>query len=141
MGKKKDNTVWKTKPETQEVKDLKNFRYEKDPRLPFIFANRKQDYAESYDNPLGAYTTPMVRDQAVRANNAKLDQEYAAASAAENAQSNNIRLGQLTSIADRMSPQLVQKTGGFNWGAALGAAAGIGTGLMTAGAGTPAATL
>src|SRR5574343_862411 len=126
MGKKKDNTVWKTKPETQEVKDLKNFRYEKDPRLPFIFANRKQQYAESYDNQLGAYTTPMVRDQAVRANNAKLDQEYAAASAAENAQGNNIRLGQLTSVADMMSPQLVQKTGGFNWGGLL--SSGIGAG-------------
>lgn len=110
------NTFRQITPQnTADTDALRNFQFQGDPTAPYRNAQAKQSLHESYHNPYGAYTTPAVRDAAIRTGEMNLNQQQGQQSAEENATLNNMRYGQLAGLAEMTAPRIVQ-TGGTSSG-------------------------
>lgn len=78
-----------------------------------------------YNNPLGAYTTPELREQMTRSALGELGQQEGQAAREEQYDFNNQKLGQLGTVASLTRPELQQtKSYGFNSGQQQGSGAG-----------------
>lgn len=86
-----------------------------DPSIPYAFAQRRQDVANSFQNPLGAYTTPAVRDAANRVTGEKLAMDESTAMQASKLAGDEAAFGRQATVAGLTSPRLVQ-TGGTSSG-------------------------
>jgi hypothetical protein len=124
IGKKKTTTQqqqtntyqYLTPPTTPAVTELQGMVQKgSDPSIPFHFAQQREDLANSYMNPLGAATSPAVRDAANRVAGQRLGMAEQEAIKASNFNANNQAFGQQSTIAGLTSPQLVQ-TGGTSSG-------------------------
>jgi hypothetical protein len=96
---------------TPEIAALKEMKATLDPTIPYNFAQQKEDFNNSYVNPLGAYTTPAVRDAAVRANNERMNVAQSQAVQGSQYNADNTNYGRTAGVAAMTAPQLVQ-TGG-----------------------------
>ncbi len=67
-----------------DIDALRDFDFSSDPRIGYTFARAMQRNQDSYANPLGANTTPGLRDATLRAGNEDLAQQAAQAYAVEN---------------------------------------------------------
>lgn len=157
MGKKKtevktENTYdYKAPPITPEVQALKEFKATTDPTIPFHYAARRQELENSYQQPIGSYTTPAVREAANRSAGQALDMEQAAATQASQFNADNTNYGRNVTVAQMTSPQLIQtggtqtqsQSGGF-WGdlakSLIGNAAQAGLAFATGGGSVGAQT-
>ena len=138
MGKKKTTTTqtsnntygWQTPPTTPAVQELQTMVQKgSDPSIPYFFAQQREDLDNSFQNPLGAYTTSAVRDAASRTANERFGMAQSEAIKASNYSSNNQAFGQQSTIAGLTSPQLVQ-TGGTQSGTQV-QSGGFWSGLLT----------
>ncbi len=68
------------------------------------FERARQDNANSYNNPLGAYTTPDVRDKAIREQNSQLGQNESIALGNAANQNQQNAFGQQATVAGLMAP-------------------------------------
>jgi hypothetical protein len=109
---------------------LREFKFQSDPSQPYIYGRAKQDLERQSQNPYGAYTTPAVREAALKTGTMNLTQQQGQASAQENAQLNNMQYAQKAGVADLTRPQLVQMGGSYS-----GTGAGTGTSQQSGGLG------
>ncbi len=129
-----------TAPDTQDtirLRELANQNQGPDPSIRYAFANARKDLDNSYQNPLGAYTSPAVRDAANRASSERLGMAQNVALQDSNRASQQQQFGQQSALAGLTAPQLVQ-TGGTTvqqqsmLPSILGAVAGVGSSALTA---------
>lgn len=146
MGKKKTvqeqkNTFDYIAPKiTPEMEAIRNMRAQSDPTIPYRYANLRQQNADSYNNPLGSYTTPAVREAAQRVSNQHLAMDEAQATAESQYNADNENYNRAANYAQMTAPKFVQ-SGGTNTttqsggllGDILGGAVGIGANYATGG--------
>lgn len=92
---------------------------EVDPTIAYGYARRRQDLDNSYQNPLGAYTSPAVRDAAGRSAGRGLNMEAAVATSAGRREAQDRAFQQQSYIAGLTAPPVVQ-TGGSSTGTVQG---------------------
>lgn len=149
IGKKKtvqetkNNYEYKTAPETKDITALRELKATVDPSISYNYAQRRNDLASSFKNPLGGYTTPAVRDAAIRAGNAALSQDESQAVQASQYNADNANYARQAGLAAATAPQLVQTGGtqtqtqsGGLLGNILGGVAQAGLGYATGGLST-----
>lgn len=69
------NTYGQIVPQnTPEMDALRGWKYTSDPAQPYMYARAHEDLHESFHNPYGAYTTPAIRDAAMRSGDMELRQ-------------------------------------------------------------------
>ena len=135
---------WQAPPETADVTALRGMvsPVTPDPGIAYSFAKQRNDLGNSYKNPLGAYTSPAVRDAATRSIGQAFDMNERVASESSRRQAQDQAFGQQSYVAQLTDPRLVQ-TGGSSTGTMTGTqsynpgigsyisqAAGMGVGLM-----------
>lgn len=127
------NTFGQITPEdTPDIQSFRDFKYQADPSQPYVFARAHENLHNSHENPYGAYTTPAIREAALRTGDMNLTQMQGQQSAQENAQLNNMQANQKAALADLTKPQTVQ-TGGTYSGTSSGS--GTGTSQQSGGMG------
>lgn len=135
MGKKKTQTnTYQQLPVTPQVQQLQTMvNRGSDPSIPYAYAQRRQDVQNSYQNPLGAYTTPAVKDASERVANERLSMDEAAAIAASNYNAQQQAFGQQATVAGLTQPVMTSSTTSqpFNWGSVIGAGAQVGAAALT----------
>lgn len=92
---------------------------EVDPTIAYGYARARQDSDNSFRNPLGAYTTPAVRDAAGRSAGRAINQEAAVATSAGRREAQDRAFQQQSYIAGLTAPPVVQ-TGGSSTGTVQG---------------------
>ena len=104
-----------TPPDTEDTKAYRGWNPEADPSRPYQFARQRRDILNLYNNPLGAYTTPELREQMTKSALEENAQAEGQSALEENAQLNNMKGQKLGSLAALTSPQLQQsKQYGFD---------------------------
>jgi hypothetical protein len=98
-------------PDTQDIKDLRSMDIQEDPGIGHQFALLKENVHNSYMNPLGAYTTPDVREKQLRATDMDINQQETQAHRVGQYDVNQQRIGKQTGLAALTAPKLAQ-TGG-----------------------------
>lgn len=133
-GPKQTNTVtYAQTPVTSQQQQLASMVQQgSDPTIPFAFAKRREDVNNSFFNPLGAYTTPAVRDASSRVANERMSMEENNAIQASNAQNSQQAFNRQATVADMTRPV---QTGGTSytqpgWGSAVAAGAQMGVSLL-----------
>jgi hypothetical protein len=124
---------WQTPPETADVTALRGQKATLDPSIPYRYANMKEEFANTYKNPFGAYTTPAVRDAATRSNNERLSMAQGQAMAEGHYAADNMNFARQAAIAEMTAPRMVQ-TGGTSNGTVNGTttqSGGFWSGLIT----------
>ena len=127
-----------TPPDTEDIKALRGWNPQSDPTRPYQFARQRRDVLNLYNNPLGAYTTPELREQMTRSALGELGQQEGQAAREEQYDFNNQKLGQLSTLAALTKPELQQtKSYGFNSGqqqgsGTLGSVIGAGASIAVA---------
>ena len=115
------------------MKALEGMKASVDTSIPFNFANQREQLTNSYQNPMGAYTSPAVRDALQRSGGQGLAQQEAQAQQNSQNYANDTNYGRAASYAAMTAPKFVQ-TGGTSTqtqsggllGELLGGALGIG---------------
>lgn len=103
-----------TPPDTEDTKAFRSWNPEADPSRPYQFARQRRDILNLYNNPLGAYTTPELREQMTKSALEENAQQEGQSALEENAQLNNAKGQKLGSLAALTAPQLQQsKQSGF----------------------------
>lgn len=137
---------WQDHPETADVATLRGMvaPVTPDPGIAYSFGQQRNALNNTYRNPLGAYTSPAVRDAANRSAGQGFAQAERVASESSRRQAQDQAFGQQSYIAQLTDPRLVQ-TGGTSQGTSSGTqtqtynpgigsyisqAAGIGVGLL-----------
>jgi hypothetical protein len=101
---------WFQNPGSEDITALRGYKEQIDPAIGAQHSRRQTNLRASYSNPLGQYTTPAMRDAALRSQEGELEQDYGQAQ--RNAYSDQQgRTGQrMAGLAALTAPQL-QQTG------------------------------
>lgn len=130
-------------PDTPDIQAYRAFQPQVDPGLGYQYANARNKLNQSFDNPLGGYATPEMRDAMLRTGNRQLNQDEAQAFRAGTYDVNQQKAGQLGNLASltrgtnttgtSSGTGTMTGTGtgttqqsGISWGEILGAAANVG---------------
>jgi len=121
--------------QAQSVSD--KMRGQVDPRIRATFAGARADLKDSFLNPMGAYTTPAIRDATMRNGNAQLAQQEAQALSEADFTANGSEFDRLLALSQLTAPKLVQtggsstatQSGGIAQGI-IGGAASIGSAAL-----------
>lgn len=117
-------------PDSEDITALRGYRETLDPSIAHGYARRQSSLRNSYQNPLGQYTTPAMRDAALRSQEGDLEQEYGQA---QRVGYNDMqqRTGQrLAGLAGLTAPRLTQ-TGETSSGSSSGTSSGTYSGQGT----------
>lgn len=141
MGKQKTKQTvthaWKAPPETADVSALREMKATADPSIPFQYSKARQNYANTFANPLGSYTSPSTKEAAARVTNQALAQDEAQALEQSQFNANNANFGRQATVAQMTAPTLVNtggtqtQSGGF-WSGLLQQGIGAGAQLGSA---------
>ena len=101
---------WMTPPDTADIEAQRNFQFTADPRVPYTFAKTRSNLAESYNNPAGAYSTPALRDAALRASYEDIGQQEGQALREENYARQGLEYAKRADVASMTQPRLVQES-------------------------------
>lgn len=103
------------KPQTADYQQFKDFTPMTDPTTQYRYGAAKRDLLAQYQNPLGAYTTPELREQMTTSGLNELGQQAGQEYRQQAYDQNRLKMAQLESLMNYSSPQLVNtKTSGFN---------------------------
>lgn len=103
------------KPQTADYQAFKGFTPMADPTTQYRFGAAKRDLMQTYQNPMGAFTTPEMREQMTRSGLGELGQQEGQAYREQAYDQNRLKMAQLESLMNYSSPQMVNtKTSGFN---------------------------
>ncbi len=137
MGKKttRNEVSWSTPPATQATTNLQNMVDEGvDYSTPIrnAYARAEQDLNNSYQNPLGAYTTADVKDKTMRSQKRAMNQSMGmdlSEAAQQNAEG---KFNRQATVAGLTRPQMYgsKTTVSDPWGTAMGFA-GMGTNVAS----------
>lgn len=117
MGGKKQTTTqtntygWQASPGSADIDALRGMKAKADTSIPYLYARLRESADNSFKNPLGAYTSPAVRDAAARANSNGLGMQEAQAQQNSQNQADSVNFGRQAAVAGMTAPQLTQ-TGG-----------------------------
>lgn len=98
---------WMDVPRTPEFEAFQNLQIQRDPSLPNMFARQRQDFQNTFQNPLGAYTTPEMRRNMTQAGLADIGQNEAQAMREANFDFNRLNLGKAETAMNFTRPTLV----------------------------------
>lgn len=99
---------WMTPPDTADIANMRDFQFGADPRVPYTFAKTRSNVAESYNNPTGAYSTPALRDAALRASYEDIGQQEGQALREENYARQGLEYAKRADVASLTQPRMVQ---------------------------------
>lgn len=141
---------WMDVPKTPEFEAFQNLEIERDPSLPFQFGRQRQDFLNTFQNPMGAYTTPEMRRNMTQAGLQDISQNEGQANREANFDFNRLNLGKAETEMNFTRPQLVtpkewgtqtqfqpQQQGGGFWSGLLGGAGSAMSGLASLGMKVP----
>lgn len=98
------NYQWVDRPDSADIAALRAWDPGSDPSIPYRFAKNRERLLNSFQNPLGSYATPEMREAQTRAGLEKLSQEEGEAYQEDAYQKQQQKLGQLTSLAQMTQP-------------------------------------
>jgi hypothetical protein len=125
---------WKTAPDTPDTEAFRGWRPQVDPGLGYQYANAKNQLTSSFNNPLGGYQTPQMRDAQLRTGMRNLNQDESQAFRQGANDVNAQRGTQLGTLAALTHPQLVQTgSSGNASGTSSGTSSGTGTTTQSGG--------
>lgn len=125
-GSSQNQFGWQQTPDSQDISALRGYREQLDPSIAHGYARRQTNLRNSYQNPLGQYTTPAMRDAALRSQEGDLEQEYGQAQRVGHNDMQQ-RTGQrLSGLAGLTAPRLTQ-TGETSSGTSSGTTSGQGS--------------
>jgi hypothetical protein len=101
---------WQTPPDTADIAAQRNFQFSSDPRVPYNFARARANIGATYDSPTGAYTTPAIRDAAMRASYEDLGQQEGQALREEDYARQALEYAKRADVASMTQPRLVQES-------------------------------
>ena len=135
------NTQYGQVPETRFSQALEAWQPEIDPGLAYGFARRRADLERVARNPLGAYSTPEMREQLQRSDTGELGQQEAQAMRAGQYDVNQQEMNKRLALAHLNAPVPMKQWGYQSeayqkpsvLGSILGAAGQIGAGLAMGG--------
>jgi hypothetical protein len=110
---------WMDTPDSADIKAYRDWTPQMDQSISYGAGNAKNQLEKSFNNPLGGYTTPAMRDAALRSGNRQIDQDASQAFRVGQQDVNQQRGGQLGTLAGMTAPRLVQ-TGGSGTGSSSG---------------------
>lgn len=93
---------------SKDIDAMKDFKFEKDPRLPFVFGKARQRNEASFNNPMGAAISPALRDAMLRASNEEIGQSESQAYREENYGMQGLKYAQKADVAAMTAPKVVQ---------------------------------
>lgn len=67
---------WFQNPGSEDITALRGYKEQIDPAISAQHSRRQTNLRSSYQNPLGQYTTPAMRDAALRSQEGELEQDY-----------------------------------------------------------------
>lgn len=67
---------WFQNPGSEDISALRGYSEQIDPAIGAQHSRRQTNLRSSYQNPLGQYTTPAMRDAALRSQEGELEQDY-----------------------------------------------------------------
>lgn len=107
--------------ESEDINNLRDFQFTKDPGIGYAFSHAKQDLKGSYNNPIGGLYSANMRDSQIRAGLATLGQQEAQANSEAGQQLQGQQFGQKAAVASMTAPRLTQvSSSGSGTGAAQG---------------------
>ena len=106
------------------VDDLGGFQFQHDPRIGNTFSRQRQSAHDSFQNPMGGFTSPALRQSILRASDEDSAQNESQAYMNENFGFQGMKYGQLHDQATMKRPNVVQ-TGGTT--STSGSSSGSGT--------------
>lgn len=131
---------WKMTPDTADITAFRNFQPQADPSQGFRFARQRQGFLNTFQNPLGSYTTPELREQVTRSGLEEIGQNEQQVMRESQFDLNRLKMGQLGDLASLTRPQLVNtketgyqtnaKQGGGFFSSLLGGAAKVGAAFI-----------
>lgn len=101
---------WETPPDTADVQALRSHQFQVDPTIGHRVGGAIRRMQDSFQSPLGGYTTPQMRDAIQRTQERELLQEGGAQFRAGQYDVNNQQFGQKAAVAGMTAPRMVQKT-------------------------------
>lgn len=116
-------------PVTPQVTQLQSMASQgSDPSIPFAYAQRREDINNSFQNPLGAYTSPAVRDASHRVANERMSIDESEAVKASKFNTDQANFGRQATVAGLTQPVQTSGTSTTNpgWGQYLNAGIGAG---------------
>lgn len=121
-----------------DIDKLREAKFDIDPGLSAEYGKARSDLNKSFQQPLGAYLSPQVRDAQMRSGNERLNRDEAEAMRKGQYDVNNMKYGRDVTVAGMTAPPLVQ-TGSSSSGTGTisQTPSGIDTGLKIAGAVAP----
>jgi hypothetical protein len=119
---------WQTAPDTEDTKAYREWRPQIDPGLGAQYAGAKNSLTSSFNNPLGGYATPQMRDAQQRTGLRNLNQDESLAFRGAYNDVNAQRGNQLAGLSALTHPTLTQTgSSGNSTGNYTGNMAGTGT--------------
>ena len=98
------------KPSWDGLKKLEGWNPQADPTIGANFGQQKNDLERSFVAPTGSYQTPELREQQMRSGIQQIGQNQAIATRADQYGQNQLKLGQLESIAKLSAPEFANKS-------------------------------
>jgi len=130
---------WQTPPSTPATTALQGMvDTGPDPSIGYNYAQRREDYNNSFQNPLGAQTSSAVRDAATRVGGQRMSQDENNAMQSSRFANNEAKFGRQATVAGLTAPQLTS-TGSsgnatqstpFNWGGLISSGASMGASAL-----------
>jgi len=123
-------------PATTQLQSMVQSPTQIDPSIPYSYGREREDYQNTFQNPLGAYTSPAVRDAAQRVMGERLSEGESAAEQSSRLASQGQAFGQQATVAGLTAPQLVQSGAisvtrePFDWLGAIGTGASVGAAAL-----------
>lgn len=99
---------WLTPPETADTTAMRDFEFGQDPRLSYNFARAAQRLRDTYNNPMGGYTTPQLRDARLRAGYEDLAQEEGQAIREDSYARQGLDYARTVDVAQMTQPRMAQ---------------------------------
>lgn len=101
---------WQAPPDSADVAAMRNFQFSADPRVSHAFSRARSNVGATYDSPTSAYSTPAIRDAAMRASYEDIGQQEAQALREENYTRQGLDYARTADVAAMTQPRLVQQS-------------------------------
>lgn len=111
---------------TPDIQNLRDFKAKVDPGIAYQFSRLRKGVEQGFNDPLGGYNAPQVRDAIVRSSESNLGQQEAEANREGQQQVNMMDYGKLSQLADLTAPRTVTSSG-----SSTGTGTQSGTGTVT----------
>lgn len=91
-----------------DIDAMREHEFSTDPRIGYAFARNRRNARESFQNPMGGYTTPQLQDRMLAASDEDSTQQEAQAYREESHGRNALEYARDADVAAMTAPPLVQ---------------------------------